>query len=101
MIRSALPTRSLALLMSIGFLDLIVTALLHERGLIVEMNPLMQPLIQRSEWLFAVVKAGTLIAAWFAMASYARTNVRFVRNVCFVGSLVYVAVWIAWFLTGR
>jgi hypothetical protein len=87
--------------MAIGFLDLIVTAYLHQRGLIVEMNPLMRPLIERSEWLFSLVKGATLVAAWVVMARYAKINLPFVRQACLVGSIVYLIVWTSWFFSTR
>jgi hypothetical protein len=83
--------------MLIGFVDLFATAVLHQRGLIVELNPAMRPFIERSEWLFAFVKAGTLVGAWVVMARYARINVEFVHKACLIGSLAYVAVWTSWF----
>lgn len=95
--KAVLPTRALTLLLTIGFVDLIVTAVLHAHGLIVELNPLMRGLIERSEWLFAAVKGATLVIAWIAMAIYARSNVVFVRQACLVGSFAYVLIWSAWF----
>lgn len=91
------PSRSILLLMAIGFVDLISTAVLHANGLIVELNPLMRPLIERSEWLFAAVKAMTLISAWVVLAWYTRHNRDFVRKMCLIGSAVYLAVWCTWF----
>ena len=93
------PTKALILLMGIGMVDLIVTAVLHSQGLIIELNPLMRPLIERSEWLFAFVKFGTLFFAWLAMVMYAQKNLRFVRNVCLYGSGAYVFVWCTWFFS--
>jgi hypothetical protein len=87
----------MGLLMAIGFIDLVATALLHRYGLIVELNPLMRPLIERSEWLFAVVKGGTLVTAWIMMARYASANLAFVRKVCLAGSGAYVTIWTVWF----
>jgi hypothetical protein len=95
------PTRSLLLLMSIGILDLVVTAVLHSRGLIVELNPVMRPFIDRSEWQFAFVKGATLVAAWWVMAVYAKQNRSFVRTVCLAGSAAYVAIWLVGFIGGR
>ena len=97
---TALPTRSIALLLGIGFIDLITTAILHANGLIVEMNPLMRGILARSEWLFALVKGATLIAAWVVMAQYARTHLAFVRKVCLWGSGIYLSVWLFWFVAG-
>ncbi len=97
MTRRLLPTRALALLLAIGFLDLIVTAVLHAQGMIIELNPLMRPLIERSEWLFAAVKAMTLAIAWVAMVYYARINRDFVRKACIFGSAAYVMIWTGWF----
>jgi hypothetical protein len=88
------------LLMAIGFLDLLSTAILHDRGLIVELNPLMKFFIERSEWLFAIVKGSTLVAAYLAMVWYGRQNRAFVRTVCLVGSAAYLAIWVGWFLSG-
>lgn len=96
--QSLFPTRALALLLGIGFVDLMVTALLHANGLIVELNPLMRPLLEQSEWLFVFVKSFTLVAAWCALAWYARQNLRFVRQVCLLSSALYLVIWSAWFL---
>lgn len=84
--------------MGIGFLDLISTAVLHSNGQIVELNPLMRPLIEQSEWLFIVVKAMTLFLAWAVMAWYAKKNLDFVRKSCLLGAGVYLIVWSSWFL---
>ena len=86
------------MLLAIGFLDLVVTAVLHSQGLITEQNPLMRPIIERSEWLFAVVKGMTLVVAGVVMARYARTNREFVRRVCLTGSVLYVAIWTIWMI---
>lgn len=91
------PTRALILLLAIGTIDLLATAILHHHGLIQELNPLMRPLIERSEWLFAAVKGLTLVLAWGVMAWYARHNLEFVRRAALVGSVVYLAVWSTWF----
>jgi hypothetical protein len=96
--KAVAPSRSILLLIGIGFLDLVLTVWLHSQGQIVELNPLMRPLIERSEWLFGIVKGATLVATWAVMASYARVNRKFVRNACVVGSVVYVTVWWGWFL---
>lgn len=97
--RKLFPTRALALLIGIGFLDLFVTAILHAHGLIVELNPLMRPLIEHSEWTFGLAKGATLVAAWGAMVWYAEHNRDFVRKVCLAGSIAYVAIWTIWFFS--
>lgn len=94
-----MPTRALALLLAIGTVDMLATALLHANGLIIELNPLMRPLIERSEWLFALVKGGTMLVAWLAMAAYAQVNRAFVRKACLYGSVAYVGIWCAWFFS--
>ena len=91
------PTRALMLLLAIGFFDLIVTAVLHANGAITELNPLMKPLLEHGEWLFAIVKSFTLIAAWAVMVWYAKQNLDFVRKVCIAGSGVYLLLWCGWF----
>lgn len=96
--RSVFPTRALVLLLAIGFVDLLMTAVLHANGLVVELNPLMRPLLEESEWLFAIVKSFTLVAAWCALAWYAKQNLRFVRQVCLLSSALYLMIWSAWFL---
>lgn len=95
------PTRAIALLMAIGFLDLVMTAVLHAFGLIVELNPVMKVFIERSEWLFVLVKGSTLAAAWFAMVAYSRVNLDFVRRAALTGSIVYLTVWTVWFFCGK
>ncbi len=99
--KTLFPTRAIAVLMAIGFLDLVVTAWLHSRGLIVELNPVMKVFIERSEWLFATIKGLTLIAGWFAMVVYARVNLDFVRKASLIGASVYLATWTLWFFAGR
>ncbi len=87
----------LGVLMLIGFIDLVATAVLHSQGLIVELNPLMRPLIESGEWLFAIVKGFTLVLAWLVMANHAKKNLVFVRQACLIGSFAYVGIWCTWF----
>lgn len=94
------PSKGIALLMAIGFLDLILTAILHANGLITEMNPFMRVFIEYSEFAFALVKSATLIAAWVALAKYAKVNLEFVNKATVVASGVYGFVWVTWFLIG-
>jgi uncharacterized membrane protein len=68
------------------------------QGMIVELNPVMRPVIDRGEWLFILVKGGTLALAWYTMATYAKTNRAFVRKVCLTGSAAYLLIWIGWFV---
>jgi len=96
-VKAALPSRALLLLLAVGFVDLIVTAWLHALGWITEQNPLMRPLIEQSEWLFALVKGATLVFAWLVMARYAKQNRQFVRVACAIGAVTYVAIWLGWF----
>lgn len=94
------PTRALILLLGIGFLDLVMTAVLHAQGKIIELNPVMRPLIEHSEWLFAIVKGGTLVLAWYIMTKYAKSNLDFVRRAALVGSGAYMTIWTVWFIAG-
>lgn len=98
--RQIFPTRWLILLLAIGTVDLIVTAVLHQRGLIVELNPIMRPFIERSEWLFVLVKGATLVLAWTVIARHAQKNLQFVRTACAAGCIAYSAVWTIWFTIG-
>ena len=70
-VNELLPSKSLAVLIAIGVIDLIATAMLHAQGLIVELNPIMRPVIESSEWLFALVKGSTLLIAYLTMMQYA------------------------------
>lgn len=81
-------------------MDLVVTAVLHAHGLIVELNPLMRPLIEHSEVLFSFVKGLTLVAAWYFMVKYSETHLAFIRQACLVGSAAYVGIWTIWFVIG-
>ena len=92
-----MPTRSIALLIGIGLIDLVTTAWLHAQGLVVELNPIMRAFIDRGDWLFILVKGASLVIAWIVMARYARTNRAFVRKICLLGSVAYVLVWVVWF----
>ena len=99
-LQTILPTRAIALLVGIGFIDLVTTAILHANGSIVEMNPLMRAFLVQSEWLFVLVKGSTLVAAWWVMAIYSRQHLAFVRKTCLIGSAVYLLVWLMWFTVG-
>lgn len=94
------PTRALFLLMAIGFIDLVATAVLHHNGLIVELNPLMKPIIEYSEWLFAAVKGMTLLLAWAVMVKHFKTHGEFVRKAAFAGACAYACIWVLWFVGG-
>jgi hypothetical protein len=87
--------------MVIGFTDLIVTAVLHSQGLILELNPIMRFFIERSEWLFAIVKAATLVAGWFALVRYFKANPDFVHSCSKWGSVAYVLIWLGWFASSH
>jgi hypothetical protein len=100
MIRQVFPSRAIALIILIGLIDLISTAWLHASGQIVEMNPLMRGIIDRSEWLFILVKGMTLVFGWLILVRYARINLVFVRRACLLGSAAYLSVWLVWFLHG-
>ena len=95
--RQVFPTRAMAVLLGIGLIDLIATAVLHAQGLVTELNPLMKPFINESEWLFALVKGSTLLAAWSVMRRYCPENLAFVRNASILGSVAYVVLWTSWF----
>jgi len=97
--RSLFPTKALILLLAIGFLDLVATAVLHARGQIVELNPIMRPLIETSEWLFALVKGMTLALAWLTMVRHSKTHLAFIRSACLAGSGAYVFIWCVWFFS--
>ncbi|MBX3118865.1 MAG: hypothetical protein KF784_07345 [Fimbriimonadaceae bacterium] len=99
--RVLFPSRSIALLMLIGFTDLVMTAWLHAAGMISELNPLMKPLIERNELLFVAVKGMTLVLAWFVMAHYCKTNREFVRKAAILASIAYVTIWTAWVITAH
>jgi hypothetical protein len=96
--RSVFPTRSIMLLIGIGLIDLISTAWLYRAGLITERNPLMKTLLDHGEWLFIVVKGATLLVAWAVLAAYAKHNLRFVKQSCYLGSAAYALLWTSWFL---
>lgn len=90
----------MAVLVAIALMDLIVTALLYQTGWIVELNPLMRPLIERSPWFFAMVKFSTVAIAYVVLQWYRRMDEEFVNRIATAGSVAYVALWSTWFLTG-
>jgi len=99
-IKKIFPTWSLGLLLGIGLIDLIVTAWLHAHGMIVELNPIMRPFIEHSEWTFAFVKGMTLVGCWYVMAQHYKQNKDFVHKSCLYGSVAYGTIWLAWFIIG-
>lgn len=98
--KKAFPTNAIFALIFIGFIDLVVTAVLHQRGMIVELNPLMKPIIEQSEWLFAAVKGMTLLLAWAVLVRFYETHQNFVRKVSAAGALAYCGIWLVWFIAG-
>lgn len=98
--KAIFPTRALALLLLIGLVDLVATAVLHAQGKIIELNPIMKPIIEHGEWLFALVKGSTLVLGWYFLAQYAKTHLNFVRNACLLGAVAYVGIWTVWFVNG-
>jgi hypothetical protein len=81
----------------IGLIDLVATAMLHAQGLIVELNPIMRPIIEHGEWTFALVKGATLLVAYLTMSQYARQNSVFIGKVSKIGILMYTGIWLIWF----
>ena len=98
--RQYFPTKALFLLLLIGTLDLIATAVLYSRGLIVELNPLMKPVIEASVWLFVLLKGMTLALAYFCMIRFAKSHLEFIQKSCIVGSGLYIFIWTVWFIAG-
>lgn len=94
------PSVPLLVLLSIGLIDLVLTAVLHAQGLIVELNPVMKPIIETSEWLFAFVKGATLAAAYLVMMKYMNTHKAYIDKVATIGWITYIATWSLWFLKG-
>ncbi len=91
-VRAILPTRALAVLLAIGFFDLIATVWLHAQGKIEELNPVMAPLLAGGEWPFAAVKTATLLFAWVLLAKQAKKAPQEVRQACLFGSAAYLAL---------
>ncbi len=87
--------------MTIGFVDLVSTAWLHDRGLIRELNPIMKVMLDQGAWLFVLVKSLTLVVAWFALAHYAKKDPAFVRMASIGGSAAYLGIWCIWFFSSR
>lgn len=99
--KALMPTRSLALLLAIGFLDLFTTLWLHVNGMMVELNPIMRYFLLKDEWVFVLVKSATLFGAWGVLVWYAKQNREFVRRSCLWASGAYVALWVVWFSVGH
>lgn len=94
------PTKPMAVLASIALVDLVVTAFLYQTGWIVELNPLMRPLLEHSTWVFALVKFSIVAVAYFVLQWYRRIDEEFVNRIATAGSLAYIALWTTWFLSG-
>jgi hypothetical protein len=101
MLKSLFPTRTLAIFLGIGTVDLVTTAWFHARGLIVELNPLMRAALNYGEGYFMFVKGLTLLALWLIMIHYAQKDLRFVHRACAIGAGAYVALWVTWFFSAR
>lgn len=98
--RKWFPTRWLIALLAVGLVDLVSTAVMHRMGLIRELNPIMKPIIEESEWLFALVKGGTLFGMWYIVHRFSKTHLKFIRQACMVGTGAYLILWVVWFTSG-
>ena len=97
----ATPFRSLLILMAIGIIDLVSTAVLHAQGMITELNPVMRIFIERSEWLFVLAKGTTLVIGFWIMFRHLKHNPQFVQKASLWGSGAYVLIWTTWFMSSR
>ena len=88
------PPLELGLLMAVGLIDLVSTVVLYSMGLVVELNPLMRPLLESSPALFTLIKLGTLLSAYVVMQLYRQVDERFVRRASLYGAIAYVVVWL-------
>jgi hypothetical protein len=95
------PPIELVLLMAVGVIDLLSTVILYCMGLVVELNPLMRPLLEASPWLFSIVKLATLFVAYVAMQAYRKHDETFVRRAALGGATAYIIVWSACTLAGH
>jgi hypothetical protein len=91
----------LAILVLLALLDLGSTLWWHSRGMMTEFNPLMRPLLEKSEWLFSGVKLLTLAALAAAVLSHARKNLSFCRRACALGAVAYASIWVMGVLTAK
>ena len=83
-------------MMLVGLADLVSTVALYSAGLVVELNPLMRPLLDRSPALFALVKLATLAAVFVALQWHRPKDERFVRKAAAYGTAAYVTLWAVW-----
>ncbi len=88
-------------LIGVGLADLVSTVVLWQLGLIVELNPIMRPLLERSVWLFSGVKILTLVAAYVVLQVYRTRDEQFCRLAAKWGAVAYVVVWVVWFTAGH
>ncbi len=95
------PAVETVLLMGIGLADLVSTVVLYQLGLIVELNPIMRPLLDRSAALFTVVKLLTLVAAYVTLQLYRARDEAFCRQAAKWGAIAYAVVWLSWFTVGN
>lgn len=89
------------MLMGIGLADLVSTVVLHQLGLIVELNPIMRPLLNKSAALFTLAKLLTLAAAYVTLQLYRARDDAFCRQAAKWGTIAYAAVWVVWFTIGN
>ncbi|MER3413143.1 MAG: hypothetical protein C4341_02675 [Armatimonadota bacterium] len=95
------PAVETVLLMALGLADLASTVVLYRLGLIVELNPVMRPLLERSLVLFTVVKLLSLAAAFVTLQLYRARDEDFCRVAAKWGAIAYAAVWLVWFTVGN
>lgn len=60
----------------------------------------MRPIIDESEWLFAIVKGATLVLTYWLLTKHSKTHLDFIKRACQTGCAAYLLLWITWFVSG-
>ncbi|MFN8139305.1 MAG: DUF5658 family protein [Fimbriimonadales bacterium] len=99
-VRVARPPLPVLLLVIVAVLDMISTAVLYSMGMIVELNPIMRPVLYGGVWQFCLVKSLTIILAFLGLQWYRAKDEKFVMLASKLGVTAYLVLWTGWFLYG-
>lgn len=67
----------------------------------VELNPLMRPLLNVGPWQFSAVKIAGLLLLWIVIRAHFDKNERFCRAACATGAALYGGIWTVWAIVGN
>lgn len=94
-------TPGVVVLSVLALTDMVTTLYWSASGRMVELNPLMRPLLETSPAAFAIAKLATVAALLAAVAVSYQGREQFCRTATAWGAGAYALIWSAWTALGN